>query len=213
MSRIAIIGALALLASACGKAPETAAPAAPVAETPAAPAVTPADPAASGESFGEAVGKFDPAKNRFIWVLPVGVHGEAPWTMNVTVKHKGEVKFETKILLTPEIVAPGTYAEFPSNSEAVRLKDSGAWASTMTEVNSMIDDLIAKFGRGDGELMMETELNTTLDDIGRQKYCAEKVSPVVQVYFEETSPPKLTKLDMAPMAVFFANEVLEDCPK
>src|SRR5690349_3313124 len=120
MSRLAFVAIIGLLAAACGQKTEEAAAPASTGMPAATPAVAapPAD-AAAGPSFAEAVGKFDPASNHFIWVLPPGIHGEPPWTMNVTVKHKGEVKFESRIPLRPEIIAAGTYAEFPAGSEAI----------------------------------------------------------------------------------------------
>jgi hypothetical protein len=203
------VAALALLVAACTPPANEAATA--PAQT-AAPEVTaPAAAAGAGASFAEAVGQFDPAVNRFVWVLPQGVHGEEPWTMNVTVKHKGEVKYETRIPLKAEIVPAGTHAEIPATSETVRLTDGGTWKTQMAEVGKVIEDLIAQHGRGDGEMLMETELNSTLDATGKQKYCVEKQEPVIEVYIENANSPTLTKLDMSPLAMFLRQEVLENC--
>jgi hypothetical protein len=208
MRRLAFVAIISLLASACGQKSEEAA--APPAEP--AQAVAPAAPApAGGPEFAEAVGKFDPAVNHFIWVLPSGIHGEPPWTMNVTVKHKGEVKFASKIPLTPEIVATGVYPEFPAGSEAIRLNDGGEWKAKMAEVGKVVEDLIAKFGRGDGEVIMMTEINTALE-AGKKTYCAGKQSPDIRAYLEEGSPAKLTAIDMTPMKTFLEGEVAENCP-
>ena len=131
--------------------------------------------------------------------------------MNVTVKHKGEVKFESKIPLKAEIIPPGTYAEFPANSEAIRLNDAGEWKSKMAEVGKVVEDLIAKHGRGDGEVAMMTEINTALDDMGKQQYCAEKRQANIRAYLEEGSPAKLTAIDLSPITTFIAGEVAENC--
>lgn len=203
------VAALAVLAAACTPPSNEAAPA--PAETAAPEVIAPAATVGAGASFAEAVGQFDPAVNRFIWVLPQGVHGEEPWTMNVTVKHKGEVKYETKIPLKAEIVAAGTLAEVPATSEAVRLTDGGTWKTQMVEVGKVVEDLIAQHGRGDGEMLMETELNSTLDATGKQKYCIDRQEPVIEVYIENANSPALTKLDMTPLAMFLRQEVLEDC--
>jgi hypothetical protein len=211
MSRLAFVAIISLFATACGQKTDTAAP--PSAEVLAAAApAAPSPAAAAGPDFAEAVGRFDPTTNHFIWVLPQGIHGEAPWTMNVTVKHKGEVKFESTIPLKPEIVSPGTYAEFPADAEAIRLNDAGEWKAKMAEVGKVVDDLIAKHGRGDGEVIMMTEVNTALDDAGMKQYCAEKRNPDIRAYLEEGSPAKLTAIDMTPMKSFIQGEVRENCP-
>jgi hypothetical protein len=207
MSRLAFVAIIGLLTAACGQKTEEAAAPLP-AETPT---VAP-PPAAAGPSFAEAVGRFDPATNHFIWVLPQGIHGEAPWTMNVTVKHRGEVKFESKIPLKPEIIPAGTYAEFPADAEAIRLNDAGEWQAKMAEVGKVVDDLIAKHGRGDGEVVMMTEVNTALDDSGKQQYCVDRQDPDIRAYLEEGAPAKLTAIDMTPMKSFIQGEVRENCP-
>src|SRR5262245_59894426 len=126
MIRVALAGAAALaLMAACNKAPET--PAAPT-ETATAPAPA-TDPA--GETYMDAVQKFNPATQHFVWVLPEGVHGTGPWEMNVTVKHRGEVKHQARIPLKAEILSSGSRPEFPAGAEIVRLSDDGSWASSM----------------------------------------------------------------------------------
>src|SRR6185295_16276376 len=117
-------------------------PAVPVAEAPAAPAPAADAAAPSGGSFQDAISQFNPATQHFVWVLPEGVHGKPPWEMNVTVKHRGEVKFKTTIPLKAEIAAAGSRPEFPATSETVRLSDDGSWVSHMTEVQKVIEDLI-----------------------------------------------------------------------
>jgi hypothetical protein len=128
------------------------------------------------------------------------------------VKHKGEVKFESRIPLKPEVIPAGTYAEFPADAEAIRLNDAGEWQAKMAEVGKVVDDLIAKHGRGDGEVIMMTEVNTTLDETGKQQYCAGKKLPDIRAYLEEGSPAKLTAIDMTPIRSFMQKEVAENCP-
>jgi hypothetical protein len=215
MRGIVLVGALALLCSACG--PKAEAPAAsvepPASTTPAASA--PATDAASsiGLEFAQAVARFDPTQNHIIWATPPGVHGEGPWTLDVTVKYKGEVKHAEKIPLKADIAAPGTVAEIPTGYEAVRLSDGGTFRARMAEIQKIIESIIAQYGRGGGELVMMTEINTTLDDAGLKTYCADKKIPDIRAYLEETAPPKLTTIDLAPMSGFIQKEVEENCPK
>jgi hypothetical protein len=81
----------------------------------------------------------------------------------------------------------------------------------MAKVQKIIEGLIAQFGRGDGELVMMTEINTALDDAGKQAYCVEKKEPDIRAFLEETAPPKLTAIDMTPMKAFIRKEVAENC--
>jgi hypothetical protein len=203
MIRILFAGAAAFALAACDKPAET--PAAP-AETATAPAPLP--PAAG--AYTDAIEQFNPATQRFVWVLPEGVHGKGPWEMDVTVKHRGEVKHETKIPLKAEIVPAGSRPEFPAGAETVRLSDDGSWSSSMVEVQKVIDGLIAQFGRGDGELLMESELKTTIDEAYRNTYCVERKKPVVNFYLEEGD--KLTRFDLGPLAPMFEASILRNCP-
>jgi hypothetical protein len=213
MREIAVIGALALLCSACQ--PKAEAPAAAV-ELPAsaAPAAAATDAASSiGLEFAQAVAKFDPTQNHIIWATPPGVHPEGPWTLDVTLKHKGEVKHQEQIPLKAETVAAGTVAEIPAGYDAVRLSDGGTFRARMAEVQKIIEGIIAKYGRGDGELVMMTEIHTALDDAGLKTYCTDKKIPDIRAYLEETAPPKLTVIDLKPMSGFMQKEVEENCPK
>jgi hypothetical protein len=191
------VASLALLA-ACGKAPET----------PAAEYELVAERRVA--TYDDAVKLFDPATQRFVWVLPEGVHGTGPWDMNVTVKHRGEVKHQATIPLKAEILPSGSRPEFPAGSEVVRLSDDGTWTVRMAEVQKVIDGLIAQFGRGDGELMMESELRTSIDAAYRNAYCVEGKKPVVNFYLEEGD--KLTSFDLGPLAPMFEASILKNCP-
>lgn len=219
MRGIVLIGASALLCfgallSACQPKTEVAAITAEPASAPAAPPA-PAAPADNsvGIEFTQAVAKFDPTKNHIIWATPPGVHGEGPWTLDVTIKHKGEIKHQETIPLKADLVAPGSVAGIPAGYEAVRLSDGGTFHTRMAEVQKIIEGIIAQYGRGDGELDMTTEINTKLDDAGRQAFCVEKKLPDIRAYLEETSPPKITTIDLTPVQNFIQKEVAGNCTK
>jgi hypothetical protein len=162
-----------------------------------------------GETYMDAVEKFNPATQRFVWVLPEGVHGTGPWEMNVTVRHRGEVKHQARIPLKPDVLASDSRPEFPAGSEIVRLSDDGTWRSHMADVQKVIDGLIAQFGSGDGELVMESELLTSIDEAHRNAYCFEGKKPVVHFYLEEGD--KLTSFDLGPLAPMFEASILKGC--
>jgi len=214
MRGIILVGALALLCSACQPKEETPATAElPASTAPATPA-EPTDAASSiGLEFAQAVARFDPTQNHIIWATPPGVHPEGPWTLDVTVKHKGEVKHAEKIPLKAENVAAGTVADIPAGYDAVRLSDGGTFRARMAAVQKIIEGIIAQYGRGDGELVMMTEIHTALDDAGLKTYCTEKKIPDIRAYLEETAPPALTAIDLKPMSGFMQKEVEENCPK
>jgi hypothetical protein len=130
--------------------------------------------------------------------------------MNVTVKHRGEVKHQAVIPLKSEILASGTRPEFPAGTEVVRLSDDGSWASRMVDVQKVIDGLIAQFGRGDGELLLESELHTSIDPAHRNAYCVEGRKPVVNFYLEEGA--SLTSFDLGPLGPMFEASILKNCP-
>jgi hypothetical protein len=104
MRGIVLIGALALLCSACQPKEGTAATfELPVPTAPAAPA--PDASSAVGMEFDRTVSMFDPTRNHIVWAMPAGIHNKNPWTLDVTVKHKGVVKHEEKIRLKADLVA------------------------------------------------------------------------------------------------------------
>jgi hypothetical protein len=213
MRGILMVGALALFCSACQPKTEVA----PIAAEPAQPAAAapaPATDAASsiGLEFAQAVARFDPTQDHIIWATPPGVHPEGPWTLDVTVKHKGEVKHAEKIPLKAENVAAGTVADIPAGYDAVRLSDGGTFRARMAEVQKIIEGIIAQYGRGDGELVMMTEIHTALDDAGLKTYCTDRQIPDIRAYLEEATPPALTAIDLKPMSGFMQKEVEENCP-
>jgi hypothetical protein len=204
MIRIALAGAAALaLLVACNDAPET-----PAASTEPA-GVHAVDPAETAAAYMEAIRQFNPATQHFVWVLPEGVHGVGPWDIDVTVRHRGEVKHEATIPLKAEIVPAASRPEFPAGSEVVRLSDDGLYEARMVDVQKVIDGLIAQFGRGDGELLMESELRTTIDTQHRNAYCVEGRKPEVRFFREEGD--RLTAVSLGPLAPMFEASILKDC--
>jgi hypothetical protein len=206
-----VIGVLVLFAAACDK--PTEAPAAPAAE-PAAlatPSLTAPSVSSAATPLVEAIGKFDPAKQHLVWVLPEGVHGAGPWEMDVTVKHKGDVKYQTAIPLAAEIKPGGARPEYPASTEVVRLSGDARYGAEMAKVYKVIDDLIAKFGRGDGELEMVSELKTKIAPEYRNAYCVEGRKPVVLAFIDQDDPPQLIPLELGPMAPIFEASIFKNC--
>jgi len=185
---------------------------APVALAQKAPAKSP--PAAApdaGLNMGQAIQQFDPTANHFIWALPPGVHGVGPWAINVEVKHKGEVTYKTSIALKAEIIKPGDHFQPPAGYEAIRLSDAGEWKPKMAEVQKQIQDVIAKHGRGNGELILQNGLHTTLDAEGKKFYCTEKKAPQVRLLFEETAKKKISVVEPGSMKMIAEKAILNNC--
>ena len=184
---------------------------------PAALAQTPpAKPPAAGApdaglNMGQVIQQFDPTANHFIWALPPGVHGAGPWAINVEVKHKGEVTYKTSIPLKAEIIKPGDNFKPPAGYEAIRLSDAGEWKPKMAEVQKQIQDVIAKYGHGDGELVLQNGLHTTLDAEGKKLYCAEKKAPQVRLMFEETAKKKISMVEPGSMKMIADKAILNHC--
>jgi hypothetical protein len=163
-----------------------------------------------GQNFQELASQFDPDKQRFIWVLPQGVHGVGPWDMAVKVTHRGEVKFESSFPLKAEIVPPGSRPEYKAGAETVRLTDGGLWRQRAGELDKVIADLIQQHGRGGGEVEMQNELHVSIDPPQRKAYCEDGAQPDIQLYVEEDSKP-LIRMDIAAMKPIFAAVVRKAC--
>lgn len=189
------------LASAQGQLPP---PGASLAATPA-----PQQPPAEGpRPIGES---FDPAKQRFVWVLPPGIHGKGPWIFSVTVKQAGEVKHESKIPLKAELVAAGSRPEYPAGYEIVRLTDDGSYQQHAAELDKIIAGLVAQYGLGKGELEMQNELSLSIDEAQKKTYCVDNKTPDIHIYIDEVGKPDLVQLDVAVMAPVFQASVKKAC--
>ena len=181
---------------------------------PAALAQTPpAQAPAANLDMAKAIQKFDPGANHFIWLLPPGMHGDGPWAIDVELKHKGESKYKTSIPLKAEIIGPGDHFRPHPGYEAVRLSDAGQWQPVMAEVQKRMQAIIAQYGRGDGELILQNNLHTKLDEQGKKLYCTEKKVPEVRLLFEETEQKKISMIDAAAMQKVADRAVLENCGK
>ncbi|HVY87388.1 MAG TPA: hypothetical protein VG942_00865 [Hyphomonadaceae bacterium] len=170
-----------------------------------------ADEAAGLQPYSLAIKQYNPKTQHFIWVLPEGVHGLKPWNMQVVIKEKGEVKYDSAFPLKDEVVPASNFPELPPKSEVVRLSDDGSWDAHMAEVNKKIDDLVAQYGHGNGELLMQSELHTRIDDAHRKMYCQDGVKPKVRFYLEDASTKKLTQFSFGPLGPLFEQAILKGC--
>ncbi len=190
-----------------------ASPGAPTSPLAAPPVQAPAD--ASPEtpqdiSLSTVANQFDPARQRFVWVLPPGIHGKGPWDFRAVVKIRGEPKFETTLPLTAEVTPAGSRPEYTAGYEIVRLTDDGRWAESTAKVDKVIQDLVAEYGRGLGELEMISQLYVDVDPAYRAQHCAAGARPDVRVYMEEDGKP-LISLNDAGISVMIAQVVREAC--
>lgn len=204
-----ISSVLAVLAlAACGDAKSPAPD-----ETASTPAAAPSEPAAGADASpaGSIAAAYDPSRQRFVWVLPPGIHGKGPWEFRAIVKHKGEVKLQTALPLKPELLPPGSRPEYPAGHEIIRLASDGDWNKLTSEINQTVNDLIARHGRGDGEVLMQNDLKVSIDPGHRKAYCVDGVAPEIHAYVEEQGAPGLVQLDVAGMAPMFKAVVKEAC--
>lgn len=169
--------------------------------------------ASTGEPFAAIASQFDPARQRFVWVLPPGVHGKGPWDMKSVIKHRDEVKFETSVPLKAVVSAGGERPEYPRGYEIVRLTDDGSWAARTAEIDKVIDGLIQQYGRGQGSLEMTSEIHFAIDQDYREAYCVANKQPDVHMYLEETGVQDLIQLDVAEMADIIQLAVQKACER
>jgi hypothetical protein len=108
--------------------------------THAPPVQIPPPAALGGEvlDFTSIAANFDPNIQRFVWVLPPGVHGEAPWGFTAQVRHKGEVKYEAELPLVAQMVAAGSRPEYTAGYEIIRLTDDGRWSERTAAMDKVI---------------------------------------------------------------------------
>lgn len=148
--------------------------------------------------FTSIAANFDPNIQRFIWVLPPGVHGEAPWGFTAQVRHKGEVKYEAELPLVAQTIAAGTRREYTAGYEIIRLTDDGRWSERTAEMDKVILGIIEQHGRGDGEVEFSNKLNLSLEPAARQAYCTEGKTADIRLYVEEEGKTELVPmLDVA----------------
>lgn len=155
--------------------------------------------------------QFDPAKQHLVWVMPPGIHGKGPWDFKSVVKHRDEVKFETTIPMRGEIKPGGGRPEYPAGYEIVRLTDDGTWAKRTAEIDKVIADLIAQFGRGQGSLEMTNDLNLTIDPAHKNAYCVENKPVDLRFYIEEDGVADLVRLDVVEMSGIIQIAVKKAC--
>jgi len=170
-----------------------------------APAAAPA-----AADFSSVAANFDPDVQRFIWVLPPGVHGEGPWSMHAEVRHRGELKFETDLPLLAEKLAAGSRAEFPDGYEVLRLTGDGRWREQTAAMDAVILGLIEQYGRGDGEVAFFSRLNVQLDPAARQAYCTDGRNADIRVYVEQAGEPDLTPLTVGGFTDTFSRVALSE---
>lgn len=167
-----------------------------------------AAPAAA--DFSSVAANFDPDVQRFIWVLPPGVHGEGPWSMHAEVRHRGELKFETDLPLLAERLAAGSRPEFPDGYEVLRLTGDGRWREQTAAMDAVILGLIEQYGRGDGEVAFFSRLNVQLDPAARQAYCTDGRTADIRVYVEQAGEPDLTPLTAGGFTDAFSRVALRE---
>jgi hypothetical protein len=176
---------------------------------PQPPLVTPAE--GDTLTFQTVASQFDPARQHFVWVLPPGLHGQAPWDLKAIVKVRGVPQFETTLPLKAEMLAAGSRAEYPAGYEIVRLTDDGRWAERTAQIDGVIQKLIAEHGRGHGELEMNNTLNLVIDPAQRPAYCTANQPADVRLYLEEAGNPELIRLDVAAMTGIIQQAVKSAC--
>jgi hypothetical protein len=185
-------------------------PASPLAAPPVQSADTALPEAAQDISLTSIASQFDPARQRFVWVLPPGIHGEGPWDFKAVVKIRGESKFETTLPLKAELAPSGTRPEYTAGYEIVRLTDGGGWAQSTAEIDKVIQQLVAEYGRGLGELEMISQLHVSVAPAYRAQHCAAGTQHDIRVYMEEDGKP-LISLNNAMMSTMFSQVVREAC--
>lgn len=161
-------------------------------------------------SLASVASKFDPARQRFVWVLPPGIHGEGPWDFSAVVKMRGEQKFETTLPLKAERAPAGSRPEYPAGYEIVRLTDDGAWVQNTAKIDKVIADLVAEHGRGHGELEMISQLHVSVAPAYKSQHCAAGARPDIRVYMEEDGKP-LVSLTHSTITTMIAQVVREAC--
>ncbi len=161
--------------------------------------------------FTSIAANFNPDAQRFIWVLPPGVHGEGPWGFTVQVRHKGEVKYEGELPLSAQKSAGGSRPEFPKGYEVIRLTGDGRWSEQTAELDKVILALIEQHGRGDGEVEFNNKLNLTLDPEVKKLYCTDGKAADIRLFVEEDGKDELISMLDVGSDVFARVAVMQAC--
>ncbi len=192
-------------------APVHATPAPPAASTPGVQAPVVPGPDGDLPDFTSIAANFNPAIQRFVWVLPPGVHGEGPWGFTVQVRHRGEVKHEGEMPLVAEKLQGGSRPEYPAGYEIIRLTDDGKWAERSSALDKVILGIIEQYGRGDGEVEFANKLNLSLEPAARQLYCVEGKVADIRLYVEETGKAELVPMMEVANEAFSRIAILQGC--
>lgn len=161
--------------------------------------------------FTSIAANFDPSIQRFVWVLPPGVHGEAPWGFSAQVRHRGEVKYEAELPLVAEKIAAGARPEYTAGYEIIRLTDDGRWKERTAEMDKVILGIIEQYGRGDGEVEFSNRLNLSLEPAARQAYCTEGKTADIRLYVEEEGKAELMPMLDVAQEMFSTIAVRQAC--
>lgn len=167
--------------------------------------------ASATADLGTVASQFDPAKQRFVWVLPPGIHGKGPWDMRAVVALDDKPQFETTLPLVAEKSAGGSRPEFPAGYEIVRLTDHGEWAANTAKIDDVIQKLVAEHGRGHGSLEMSNDLNVEIDASHHKAYCTDRQTPDIRLYMEEVGKTELIRLDVDAMRGIIQVSVTQAC--
>jgi hypothetical protein len=170
-------------------------------------------PAEPELAFADALNSFDYRTQHFIWVLPPGIHAKGPFVADAHIAHAGEPTFDASIPLTAEFPTPGSRPEYPRSAEIVRLSADATWPKHLADIKAAADALVAKYGPGDNELTVSTDLKTEIGAEVRQGYCVDGAMPDVRVFIEQDGgePSTLKRVDIAAAAPILKAAVLAGC--
>ena len=86
----------------------------------------------------------------------------------------------------------------------------GRWAQSTAEIDKVIQQLVAEYGRGLGELEMISQLYVSVVPTYRAQHCAAGAQHDIRVYMEEDGKP-LISLNNAMMSTMISQVVREAC--
>lgn len=126
-----------------------------------------------------------------MWVFPPGLHGEGEWGLEAVVSLRGERQYSAVLPLVAEPLTPGARPEFPAGHTVVRLRDEGEWAVRMAQVETVIQDLIARHGPGQGALLVTPGFTIRIDPADRASVCSQTKAAGLLLYLEDAGQPDL----------------------